>query len=107
MIKAFTAVMSDMTTNLGFRFCWGLPTAMFGLALCWTPCVVPPSLNDALEKDCHLVFQMPEVLVQRRDRRQGFPSWSWTGHRYESAVLYPSEIRSILQSHGSVKSHTT
>lgn len=103
VLKAFAAVMSDMTTNLGFCFRWGMPTQIFELALCWTPCIAlrSPDVDVSLH-DHHVVFPTHQLSVQRRNRRQGFPSWSWTGHRFEPAVLYSSEVRSILQSRESV-----
>lgn len=106
VLNAFTAVMSDMSTKLGIHFIWGLPTAMFELALCWVPCIVTPSPGDGVEHDCLLTFpkfQLPKR--QQRERRKGFPSWSWAGHKYEAAVMYTTEIRSILQSQGTMVPH--
>ncbi|OAL51013.1 HET-domain-containing protein [Pyrenochaeta sp. DS3sAY3a] len=106
VLNAFTAVMSDMSTKLGLHFVWGLPTAMFELALCWVPCIVTPSPGDGVEHDCLLSFpnfQLPKL--QQHERRKGFPSWSWAGRKYEAAVIYTTEIRSILQSQGTMAPH--
>ena len=105
ILKAFTAVMSDLTSSLGFQFCWGLPTQMFELSLCWVPQIEATWSGD-LEVNCHIApstFQLP--VHQPREGRDDFPSWSWSGHKFETAILYSSEIRSILNSQGSVVSH--
>jgi hypothetical protein len=105
-LRAFTAVMSDMSTKLGLHFVWGLPIEMFELALCWTPAIVTPSPGDMSEEDCLVTFSKSRLLKQAvPERRSGFPSWAWTGHRFEAAVLYPTEIRSILQTQGTLVSH--
>lgn len=103
ILNAFSAIISDFTSQYGFSFCWGLPTALFEFALCWTPPASFPSAEswtEALEDGQHLNFS--GTFVNAGIRRKGFPSWSWTGHHYEAAILYSLDIRSVFLSYRSI-----
>jgi hypothetical protein len=48
-----------------------------------------------VEREC---ISSNPIKQQTRERRCGFPVWSWLGHKFEEFVLYPIQIMSILQS---------
>jgi hypothetical protein len=108
-LDAFSGICRALSGPLG-PFIWALPSKFFGLALLWhtRPRPVDKRIAHQVESES---FISSSVAISARQptpnerkhlpvltgfsrsysRRRGFPSWSWTGWKFQDTrILFPS-----------------
>jgi hypothetical protein len=90
VLNAFSAILQELSTKIGYTFCWGLPKQHFVLALMWQNAYF--NSNEGWPLKRRVGFQKG---------RASFPSWSWAGwigQIYWSFLDLNTDFRPGLQS---------